>query len=120
MSNEAAIILNEIQFKTGKTLEEIAGEIGYSRPYLNNVKLKGGGEKVIGILKEKYHKILQNVPRGTNGEMTTYSNIPSFQTKGGVSDEAARIIKEKDERIKELKEQIEFLKEMIQQKNEKR
>lgn len=62
MSNEAQQLLKEIQYKTGKTLEEIAADIDYSRPYLNNVKLKGGGEKVIGILKAKYAKILQNDP----------------------------------------------------------
>lgn len=65
MSNEAQDLLKEIQYKTGKTLQEIADEINYSRPYLNNVKLKGGGGKVVGVLKEKYKKILQNVPRAT-------------------------------------------------------
>lgn len=65
MSNEAQRILNEIQYRTGKSLEEIAEDIGYSRPYLNNVKLKGGGEKIIGILKTKYYNVLQNVPRST-------------------------------------------------------
>lgn len=71
MSNEAQNILNEIQYRTGKSLEEIAGEIGYSRPYLNNVKLKGGGEKIIGILKTKYYNILHNVPRGTDEKSGT-------------------------------------------------
>lgn len=67
MSNEAQELLKEIQYKTGKTLEEIASDIGYSRPYLNNVKLNGGGGKVVGILREKYKKILQNVPREKEG-----------------------------------------------------
>lgn len=62
---EAELLLNEIQYRTGKTLEEIAGDIGYSRPYLNNVKLKGGGDRLIDTLREKYADILQNVPHGT-------------------------------------------------------
>lgn len=65
MSKEAQILLKEIQYKTGKTLEEIAADIDYSRPYLNNVKLKGGGEKIIRILKERYSEILQNVSQET-------------------------------------------------------
>lgn len=69
MSKEADDLLKEIQYKTGKTLEEIAVEIGYSRPYLNKVKLMGGGEKIIGILKQKYAEILQNVPRANLPEV---------------------------------------------------
>lgn len=65
MSNEADKLISEIQYKTGLSLEEIADKIGYSRPYLNNVKLKGGGKKVIGVLREKFAEILQNVPRAT-------------------------------------------------------
>ncbi len=66
-SNEIEEILNIIQFKTGKTLEEIAEDIGYSRPYLNNVKLQGNApSKILGRLKDKYSEILQKVPRETN------------------------------------------------------
>jgi hypothetical protein len=72
LSNEAQILLKEIQFKTGKTLEDIAKDIGYSRPYLNNVKLKGAGEKVIGLLKEKYKGILQNVSYEINEDPAPY------------------------------------------------
>jgi hypothetical protein len=56
--NEGQEILNQIQYKTGHTLDQIAKTIGYSRPYLNKIKLKGGGEKIIGILREKYGKYL--------------------------------------------------------------
>lgn len=64
MSNEAQHLLNHIQYKTGKTLDEIASEIGYSRPYLNNVKLKGkAAGKIVGILKAKYINELKDVPR---------------------------------------------------------
>lgn len=64
MPNELEKILNDIQFKTGKTLEEIAKEIGYSRPHLNNAKNKKGSEKIVGILKTKYYNILQGGSTG--------------------------------------------------------
>lgn len=75
MSKEAQILLKEIQYKTGMTLEEIADKIGYSRPYLNNVKLKGGGGKIIGILKEKFKDILQNVPLASSTPPADYNPI---------------------------------------------
>jgi len=68
MSNEVQHLLNHIQYKTKKTLDEIAKEIGYTRPYLNKVKLKGvDSGKIIGILKSKYANELRDVPRFTQG-----------------------------------------------------
>lgn len=64
MSNEAQHLLNHIQYKTGKSLSVIAKEIGYSRPHLNKAKIEGvEGGKIIGILKTKYAKELEDVPR---------------------------------------------------------
>lgn len=64
MSNEAQHLLNHIQYKTGKSLSVIAKEIGYSRPHLNKAKTEGiEGGKIIGILKTKYAKELEDVPR---------------------------------------------------------
>lgn len=80
MSNRAAEILKKIQYETGKTLEEIGAEIGYSRPYLNNVKLKGGGEKIIGILETKYANILQKVSSAATATAATQP-IGKFETK---------------------------------------
>lgn len=60
MSNQAEILIKKIQYKTGMSLDEIAEKIGYSRPHLNNIKLKGGGAKIIGRLKEEFSEILQN------------------------------------------------------------
>lgn len=60
-SNEIGKLLDIIQFRTGKTLEEISADIGYSRPYLNKIKLKGGGQKVLGILNSTFREVLQNV-----------------------------------------------------------
>jgi hypothetical protein len=65
MTNQAKQILDELQYKTGKSLDEIAVETGYSRPYLSNVKKHGGGEKVMGRLIEYRNKILPNVPHET-------------------------------------------------------
>lgn len=79
MSNEAQHLLNHIQYKTGKTLDEIAQEIGYSRPYLNNVKLKGaGGGKVVGVLKSKYVNELRDFSHEK-------SNLAASQNNGEIS-----------------------------------
>lgn len=60
-SNELTRLLDEIQFKSKKSLEEIAKDIGYSRPYLNAIKYNqdSSHDKVIGKLKESYKEILQ-------------------------------------------------------------
>lgn len=60
MTNQLEVLLNEIQLKTRLTLEEIAGEIGFSRPYLNKMKKTGGNDKIVKLLHEKYEDILQN------------------------------------------------------------
>lgn len=66
MSNEAQHLLNHIQYKTGKSLSVIAKEIGYSRPHLNKAKTEGiEGGKIVGILKTKYAKELEDVSGGT-------------------------------------------------------
>jgi hypothetical protein len=64
MSNKVAKLLEDIQYKTQKSLEDIANDIGYSRPYLNNVKLaKEDNEKVYNKLRVYYSEILQNVSK---------------------------------------------------------
>lgn len=66
MSNQLAHLLNTIQYKTGKSLQEIAVSIGYSRPHLNKAKLYGtGAPKIEGLLREKFRDVLQNVPQET-------------------------------------------------------
>ena len=44
--NTLEALLNEIQFKTNKNLEEIANDIGYSRPYLTTIKNKGPNKRL--------------------------------------------------------------------------
>lgn len=52
--------MNEVQLKTRLTLEQIAERLGYSRPYLNKMKKKGGNQKLEKLLKETFPEILQN------------------------------------------------------------
>jgi tetrahydromethanopterin S-methyltransferase subunit G len=79
MTNQAKQILDELQYKTGKNLDEIADELGYSRPYLSNVKKHGGGEKVMGRLLEYRNKILPNVPHETSENSDLSKLIASNQ-----------------------------------------
>lgn len=60
MENEIAGAIRVIQFKTGKTLKEIAEDIGVSRPYLNKVKLSGKGENILEKLQNVFSTELQN------------------------------------------------------------
>lgn len=79
MSNEAQHLLNHIQYKTGKTLEAIAKEIGYSRPHLNKAKLNGiEGGKIVGKLKSKYANELKDVPRFEEGETGKAVGNPGY------------------------------------------
>ena len=52
-----AEILDLIQSRTGKTIEDIAAEIGYTRPYLSRAKAEGS-KKVELLLKEKYASVI--------------------------------------------------------------
>ena len=54
-----AEILDFIQVRTGKTLDEIAMDIGYSRPYLSRAKTEGS-KKVELLLRSKYENVLKN------------------------------------------------------------
>jgi phage repressor protein C with HTH and peptisase S24 domain len=64
--NEIETIIKKIQFKTDESLEQIALNIGFSRPHLNKAKISGIGKKVLVALKDKYSYILQNVPVENN------------------------------------------------------
>lgn len=73
-----AEILDLIQSRTGKTIEDIAAEIGYTRPYLSRAKVEGS-KKVELILKEKYVDVLQgkanqsqNIKQPSDLESTLY------------------------------------------------
>ncbi len=62
MKNEVAVLLNEIQYRTGESLTKIAEKIAVTRPYLNKVKLSNeGSETVKEKLLRKYSDILHNM-----------------------------------------------------------
>ena len=63
MTNKLDAMLNEVQFRTGKKLEEIAEELGYSRPYLSKMR-KTGSEPVEGRIKEVYKDIFNTAKSG--------------------------------------------------------
>jgi hypothetical protein len=53
LSNEIKKIVKKIQFKTDKTIEEIAKDIGYTRAYFTN-QINIGTNKTLKSLLEKY------------------------------------------------------------------
>jgi transcriptional regulator with XRE-family HTH domain len=95
--------------------KEIAARTGLTKgtvsEYLN--KKQPPSESFIKAFYRKFEKDLEKV------RMTTYSNIPSFQTKGGES-EKDRIIKSQEQHIKDLQQQVDFLKALVQEKIHKR
>lgn len=72
--DELKQLLRLIQFKTGKTLEQIASDIEYARAYLTNEANKGNNPKLIEILKEKYKDFISD-------ELQTATKTPVFEMK---------------------------------------
>ena len=60
MSNQIQKLVDRIQFELKLTHEQIAADIGYSRPYFTNALKKGTSKKLINALRETYNKRLQN------------------------------------------------------------
>jgi hypothetical protein len=61
MSNTLTILLDNIQIKTGQTLDQVAKSIGYSRVYLTAAKKNDGeNENIIAALRSKYPEKVQN------------------------------------------------------------
>ncbi len=91
MSNQLRDLIKEIQFKTDKTLEIIAKEIGYSRAYLTNQISKGRNDRLKAILSNKYElEIKQKVSDETNHSPVTASPANLYE----------RLIAEKEARVK--------------------
>jgi DNA-binding transcriptional regulator GbsR (MarR family) len=97
---------------------DLAKATGYSKGNVSEyLKSRDASDNFMKAVYKAFPKGSEKVLE----EMTTYSNIPPFQTKGGISEQDKdRLLQEKDARIKELKELVEFLKTMIQQPKEKR
>lgn len=85
MSNELEILIDEIQFKTKLTIEEIAAKVGYSRPYLNKAKKKAGNKKLIGIIREKFQDVLLRNGNDENGHLPGLAGKVSSNQKGPAS-----------------------------------
>lgn len=61
MSNELKKIVKKIQFKTDKTIEEIANDIGYARAYFTNQVNVGTNKNLKGLLEKYLLDYEQNV-----------------------------------------------------------
>lgn len=76
MSNKLDEMLNEVQYKTGKKLEEIAMELGYSRPYLSRMR-KTGSEPVERKIAEVYKELFTPVSNGISALEALLSVVAS-------------------------------------------
>lgn len=91
MSNELKKIVKEIQFKTDKTIEEIAKDVGYARAYFTNQINIGTNKNLKKLLVEKYmldkeHNVLKEPEieyvTGGKGVKSTFTLI-EFKTASG-------------------------------------
>lgn len=112
MSNELKKIVKRIQFRTDKTIEEIAKDIGYARAYFTN-QVNIGTNKTLKSLLEKYLlDYEQNV-------------LPEFKTQdpsiSHVSEDPAiynTALPQGDFKVT-LKDHIDFLKDTIKKAEER-
>ena len=77
MSNELKKIVKAIQFKTDKTIAEIAKEIGYARAYFTNQVNIGTNKKLKELLLEKF-------PLDTEQKVITESNTDHGKHKNDI------------------------------------
>lgn len=123
MSNELKKLVKSIQFRTDKTIEEIAKEIGYARAYFTNQVNIGTNKKLKELLMERFpsnneHNVLNeptveydrrkdNIDEAHSIELKTASGKTLYVIPEGVSEiallnafleERNRIISEKEER----------------------
>ena len=75
MSNEIEKALNIIQYKTNKSLEEIAEIIGMTRPYLSSAKKKGTPISLVERLKTHFPKELQEITFGNKSPINVTGSI---------------------------------------------
>lgn len=108
--SELEEILDLIQFKTKKTLEEISSEIGYSRPYLNTIKKHGGNNKILTLLKSQYSEILHGVSKSN---IAVPKPTPTHGNQSPKTENLEAILAEKDKLIAQLQETIVTLHEII-------
>ena len=56
--NELQKIVNEVQYRTGKTIKQVAESIEYKGPYFNDQINKGDNDGIKELLIKKYRKVL--------------------------------------------------------------
>ena len=70
-------IVKEIKYKTGKTVGEIAAQIGYSRPYFTDQVNKGENDILLDLLRKTFPEIEHNVPF-SNTELSQNSTDSAY------------------------------------------
>lgn len=66
--NDLQKIVREIQYRTNKTLDEIAVDIDYRRAYFNDQVNKGDNDSIKALLLKKYRKHLKDYFGDTESE----------------------------------------------------
>jgi transcriptional regulator with XRE-family HTH domain len=60
-NSELVELINLIKKATGLTQEQIAERLGYTRPYLSELKKSGGNDKVLKAIRHEFAKELENL-----------------------------------------------------------
>lgn len=107
MSNELKKIVKAIQFKTDKTIEEIATEIGYARAYFTNQINIGTNKKLKQLLLEKFPlEKEQNVLYSNNQQPSFVKEDPAEYNTGLHTDDLKITLKEYINDLREDKKSL--------------
>jgi hypothetical protein len=77
LSNELRKIVKEIQFKTDKTIGEIANDIGYARAYFTNQVSIGTNKNLLHLLREKYGLDNEQIVRNEEAPVSRVNEDPA-------------------------------------------
>jgi hypothetical protein len=77
LSNELRKIVKEIQFKTDKTIGEIANDIGYARAYFTNQVSIGTNKNLLHLLREKYGLDNEQIVRNEEAPLSRVNEDPA-------------------------------------------
>lgn len=99
--SELKKLLELIKFKTGKTSKQIASEIDYARPYMDNEANTGNNPILIEVLKEKYKDFISD-------ELTTTTIKPDYGVKpsNGQQSDKDLVIKEQAQAANKLADSV--------------
>lgn len=113
-------ILNSKIGKGGKSKAYVASKLGVSERTIENYMKGARSPKPDAIIKLSEILGFSLAELSANNGMTTYSNIPNFETKKVSESEKDKTIEILKLHIQDLKDQVEFLKSLITDKKEKR